>query len=268
MNLSSKTLFHFTNQKNNLLGILENGIFVRYSLETYGEILKSKNELVLPMACFCDIPLSKIKEHTKKYGTYSIGLSKEWGMKNGLSPVIYTHSKSNTAKILNSLTKNITEIFDIDKSEENDRLLKEYGLSEYELNLIKSGNDILNSKLLEKNEELSEQLGHFLKYIKPYEGIGYSNGKKFEDIRFYDEREWRYVPPKDLLKKVEVKDIYKREFYIDPIKKKYINRKLSIHKKLTFEPKDIKFLIIKKENEIPSTIEEIGEIFKNKIAYP
>ena len=267
MNLSSKTLFHFTNQKENLLGMLKNGIYVRYSLETYGKILKSKSELVLPMACFCDIPLSQIREHTKKYGNYSIGLSKEWGVKNGLSPVLYTHYKSDTAKILNSLTKNITELFDIEDSEENDKLLKEYGVSEDELSLIKSGNDILNSKLIDKNTELSEQLGHFLKYVKPYEGIGYSNGKEFKKVRFYDEREWRYVPPKNLLKKLEIKDIYKRKFYVDPVRKRYINMKLSVHKKLTFEPKDIKFLVVNKDNEIPAMIKEIRNLFENDISY-
>lgn len=267
MKLSSNTLFHFTREKDFLISILKNGIFIRYSLETYGKILKSNSELVLPMSCFCDIPLSQINEHRKKYGSYSIGLSKEWAVKNGLSPVLYTHEKSETAKVLNTLFTNLENIFDIEDSEENIKLLKEYGYKEKEIDLVNSGQQLATSKVNEKNKELSRQLGHFLKYVKPYSGTGYSNGTEFKQVKFYDEREWRYVPPKDLLQKIEIKDIYKREYYIDPIKRRYINMELAKRKKLTFKPKDIKFIVVEKENEIPTMIEELRKIFGQNSTY-
>lgn len=267
MNLSSKTLFHFTGESKYLLNILKNGLYIRYSLEAYGKILKSKDELVLPMACFCDIPLSQIKEHTKKYGTYSIGLTKEWGIKNGLSPVLYTNDESETAKILNSLTKDLSSIFDIDDIEENKDYFKDIGLTEDEINLVESGQSLVYGKYEMRIKELSAQLGHFLKYIKPYIGKGYSNGIEFNKVRFYDEREWRYVPPKKLLQKIEIKDIYKREFYNCPIKRRYINIRLAKHKKLTFEPKDIRFIVVEKDNEIPYMIEELRKIFGGMVTY-
>lgn len=267
MSLSSKTLFHFTREKKHLLSILKNGLYIRYSLETYGKILKNNSELVLPMSCYCDIPLSQISEHTKKYGSYSIGLTKDWGIKNGLSPVLYTHHKSETAKLLNSLTHNLSNVFDIDDSEENKKILKSYGLSKDEVNLVEDGKNILNKKIKKKNRELSEQLGHFLKYIKPYDGIGYSGGIEFKKVRFYDEREWRYVPPKKLLKKIEIKDIYKRKFYTDPVKRRYINIKLAKHIKLIFEPKDVRFIVVKNEKEIPDMIDKLKDIFGNRATH-
>lgn len=267
MSISANTLFHFTKKRDFLLSILKNGLYIRYSLETYGGILTSKSELVLPMACFCDIPLSQIKEHTMKYGSYSIGLTKEWGMMNGLSPVIYTHKNSDTSKILNSLTSNLDSIFDIEETKKNEKYISKYKLTEEQQELIEQEKLIFLLDKLGRVNELSEQLSHFLKYIKPYEGVGYSNGKKFEKVRFYDEKEWRYVPPKELLKKIEVKDIYKQKFYTDPIKRRYINIQLAKHKKLTFKPKDIRFIVVKTENEIPKMIENLRMIFGANSSY-
>lgn len=254
--ISANTLFHFTSQIGFLTSILKKGIYIRHSLETYGKIINGKNELVLPMACFCDIPLSKVKEHTSKYGFYAIGLSKEWGIKNGLSPVIYTTEKSETANILNQLSSDLSNFFDIYENEGNNK----------KINLKSLPQEIQNSQS-EKILELSEQLGHFLKYIKPYQGKGYSNGKEFKNIRFYDEREWRYVPPKNLLEKIKVKDSYKREFYESDSKRRLINIKLATHKKLEFTPNDIKFIIVEKDEEIPYLIDEIRKIFSNSVTY-
>lgn len=47
-----------------------------------------------PMVSFCDIPLSLAKDQIEKYGSYAIGMTKEWGIKNSLNPVVYIEKDS------------------------------------------------------------------------------------------------------------------------------------------------------------------------------
>ena len=41
------------------------------------------------MISFCDIPITLLDEHTSRYGVYGIGLSKDWGIKRGVTPTMY-----------------------------------------------------------------------------------------------------------------------------------------------------------------------------------
>ena len=52
------------------------------------------------MVTFCDIPLAMAKDHIKKYGSYAIGLSKDWGGRKKLNPVIDIEKKSLISKDL------------------------------------------------------------------------------------------------------------------------------------------------------------------------
>lgn len=89
--LSSITLFHFTDKLENLQNILLSGL--RSGLVS--EKISGRNIAYFSeMICFCDIPLSKIKEHTKWYGKYAIGIRPDYLKEKGVSPVIYTHSRS------------------------------------------------------------------------------------------------------------------------------------------------------------------------------
>lgn len=62
-------------------------------------------EFAFPMVCFCDIPLSQIKNHIEHYGNYGIGLSKEWGIRNRLNPVLYIELNSSLSKYLEGVIK-------------------------------------------------------------------------------------------------------------------------------------------------------------------
>ena len=255
-NISAHTLFHFTYNKNSLLSILKNGLYVRYSLENFESLINDKAEIVFPMICFCDIPLSHVRRHTNTYGKYAIGLSKSWGMKNQINPIIYTYPNSATTSILNDVVENIENFFDIEEKE----------LEKFKLNrsaeIVYERFNTREEEFSKRVESVNSKLSHFIRYIKPYEGKFYRNGDYLENpVRFYDEREWRFTPSREFLFSKEMKDSYKSEYFIDPKKRRALNIKLAKHIKLTFEPNDVKFIIVERDNEIPDMIKKLDDIF-------
>lgn len=255
-NISAHTLFHFTYNKNSLLSILKNGLYVRYSLENFESLINDKAEIVFPMTCFCDIPLSHVRRHTNTYGKYAIGLSKSWGMKNQINPIIYTYPNSATTTILNEIFENIENFFDINEIE-----LEKIKINKSVETLYWKFNDREN-EFSKRVESLNSKLSHFIRYIKPYEGKFYRNGDYLENpVRFYDEREWRFTPSREFLFSKEMKDSYKSEYFIDPKKRRALNIKLAKHIKLEFEPNDVKFIIVERDNEIPDMIKKLDDIF-------
>ena len=106
---------------------------------------------------------------------------------------------------------------------------------------------------------------NFLSFTKPYQGKLWQDGRyRIETITFYDEREWRYIPKVDLRKEGIPNVIGKHEFlnesFLTDKHKKLENKKLS------FEPTDIKYIIVEKENEIYDMVNEVRNI-KGKFPY-
>ena len=112
----------------------------------------------------------------------------------------------------------------------------------------------------------SEHLSQFLRFIKPYNGIGYSNGNKFKEVCFYDEREWRFVPDKLTLFNKGIKDSYNAEHYNNEVKRRTINMKLAAAIKLKFKSTDINFIVVKEDKEIPKMIKALDEIFGDTVS--
>jgi hypothetical protein len=159
MPLSSNTLIHFTNKKESLFHILEDSFKIFHCRENV--VLGGKAEKIyVPMVSFCDIPMSEIKEHIGKYGSYGIGLTKEWAIRKGLNPVLYVSQTSTLSNSYRTAMKHF--VFDretVDASAEEMALL-----------------DVL-------------------RYMKNYEGTLIRKGATTtENYRFSDEREWRFVP--------------------------------------------------------------------------
>jgi protein associated with RNAse G/E len=224
-NLSSNSLFHFTSSIDNLIGILESTFKPRYCLESIdfaANTRKEKLEAAYPMVCFCDIPLSKIKLHLTKYGKYGIGLKKSWGAENGLSPVFYVDYKCQTSKLI--------EILSTFSNEFHDNLMQ----MTYE-----------------------SYLSRLVMYVKSYEGKMYRNGKYTKLIRFYDEREWRWVP--EILPGNNRMNLTKSEFS-DSQFRSLMNENISNSFRLHFYPDDIQYLVIDNESEIDNFIEKVERI--------
>lgn len=163
MALSASSLFHFTSDKASLFGILEQNFKV-YACKESIVFGKGVNEIRVPMVSFCDIPLSQIKDHISKYGKYGIGLTKEWGIRNGLNPVLYLSKGSNVSlSYLRALSHFVQ-------------------------------GDVNNTPELTGEQKL---LLDVVRYIKNYEGRLERKGSTIESYRYSDEREWRYAPPID-----------------------------------------------------------------------
>src|SRR5437773_4048710 len=113
--VSANTLFHFTGTMENLFNILNNVFRPRFCLENYnvltaGELSPSEDyEWAVPMVSFCDLPLSQTGFHLSVYGDYGIGMTKSWGKRNGIAPVLYVYPEalltSKFADLLNRVGK-------------------------------------------------------------------------------------------------------------------------------------------------------------------
>lgn len=167
----SENLFHFTKTLDVLKSILQNGLYPRYCLEDmswYG----LEDHIAHPMVCFCDIPLSRIHEHTSFYGEYGLGLTKIWGLKNQLDPVIYCDRNG-------LLSKAAKSIGSIDNKDVEDDF----------------------------QERISLAFACLAKLTKPLTGGMYVGGNIVEKD-FYQESEWRYLPREG----IERIGVFKDEF--------------------------------------------------------
>lgn len=141
-------IVHYLDNFESLLKILKNGFAPSYCRENI-----DSSEYYIPMVSFCNIPLKDVDQYVR-YGKYGLGMSLDWALKNGVSPVIYIHDKTPfkdfSEKLFNSrLYKGNVDNFDI----------------------------ILDSVL------------PAIQFFKNWKTI-----YKGKEIITYHEREWRYIP--------------------------------------------------------------------------
>lgn len=155
MAISSNTLFQFTKSIDTLEAILKSkGFWPRYCIE-FGW----NQKFAVPMCCFCDIPLAAIKPHMEFYGHYGLGMTKEWAIKKGISPVMYHIRESKMGKNIGNIIKNI----------QNEDRASAY--TQMALMKIYKG----------------------VNYRKDANGVFLQK----KDYLYYNEREWRFVPEMD-----------------------------------------------------------------------
>ena len=223
MAISTNSIIHYTSSFKVLSLIIKEGFKINYC----SEVLKLGNgssAAAHPMITFCDIPLSNSSQHFNAYGSYGLGLTKEWAVKNGVNPVIYIDNESLIAESIYSLIKerrdNRTNLTDKQKTE------------------------ILQIK----------------SYAKNYKGTLKRNGKpEKKDYIFYNEREWRLIPPDNKIQdnsfSVSLKK-YRKD-------KRFYNSKLD-KIRYEFDITDISYIIVKKTSEISKMIKYLSKIFHNK----
>jgi Putative abortive phage resistance protein AbiGi, antitoxin len=223
--LSSNTLFNFTTKPRFFYDKLRHGFAPRFCLEDLSVFYGANKSKAFPMVCFCDIPVSQLKDHIWNYGKYGIGLTKEWGIKNKLHPVLYYPPEfSQIIEYFKSLKKTIHQL----------ETLGEDG------------------KRLSENAKID--YAHLVRYLKLYAGK-----ENKQDIRFYDEKEWRYLP----MAENGDKFFLDREIFDNQLKREEENRKI-FTRKIDFKADDIKFLVVPNEKEAEKLISQLYQLGNEK----
>lgn len=212
MNPKSHTLFHFTKTNSTLKLALKNGFWPRYCLEDVRWLTLKDTEFIgYPMVCFCDIPLSRVDEHVKFYGNFGIGLTKEWALSNGLTPVQYIANSS-----IPETFKRLTHV-----------------VGEHGDELADAGWSLIR---------------FLLAHAKPIEGnMVVSNSLVSKE--FIQESEWRYIPRNQL-----IQDHLSRSDFEDEAILQANNDLTRNNCMLKFTPKDIKYIFVKSDSDIPDII--------------
>jgi len=165
MAISTNSIIHYTDKLDSLLAIISEGFKVRFC----SELMQSPGwrvNVMVPMVSFCDIPFSSFQDHIEAYGSYGIGLSKQWAFRMGVNPVLYLSKGS-------SLTRQYLD---------------------YMAETIKK-----KTKADIKALDFMKQL---IIYAKNYQADLERKDTVIENYRFYNEREWRYILQSHSKKKV------------------------------------------------------------------
>ncbi|MEY4877024.1 MAG: hypothetical protein RL708_2173, partial [Bacteroidota bacterium] len=177
MNISSNSLFHFSKSLEVLLSILNDKFYGSYCKETFF-FNSEKSVLGIPKISFCDIPLTAIS-NTKQYGEYGIGMKKEWAKRKKLNPVMYLEKDS---LISETVVSSINGLHNI-----TSKMIKPSidSANEHPINV-----ELYKSMLSGVDFTLDS-----ICFIKPYEEDLERDGMEtIKNHRFYDEREWCYIP--------------------------------------------------------------------------
>lgn len=249
-----------------------------------------KNYHFIPMVCFCDLPISSGKAYIFKDRKYAIGLSKEWGEINGLNPVMYISKNSKVIKNFRYAYNNYNDL-DIQIEKEKNELL-ELKFEDIDKNTLNEITKILGKKITEKEFEDAKKmfvrqclgedllLGYshslndlydilfykndmlkkriykllmiannaikFILFLKPYTN-------KTKTIKYYDEKEWRYVP--DVSKQlIECPNEVVKEFQEKGKDSILFQREVGLLNRFTgntlkFEPSDLRYIIVMDEDK-------------------
>jgi len=270
--ISANSLFHYTFCKDRLISILNNGFKPRYSLEKLGLLKKDalkeyfekklgkeitmedvSDEFAIPMCCFCDIPLNLVGNHIMIYGEYSIGLDKSWGEQNAICPVMYVPLGGDSRflfELIVSFTQRLLPVIQKKYTQFKKPPVEDCNLNE-DISII-SWMQYVDSVI------------NLTMYIKPYQGFYERAFPEFrnENYKFYDEREWRYIPKYFL----ERKFLYKDEFE----KSEFLARHNDSLGHVSFNMEDITDIIVpdyevNQFREIVSRIERLKDFDLSKI---
>lgn len=163
----TNTLFHSIREFSSLIDIIsDRGFKASYADES----ISGYNVKIL-MVSFSNVALLESQSQVN-YGDFSIGLTLEWGMKNGLEPVIYTYNKSYIGATF------FENYYVAAKDSAILRVLDENGKAKDE-----------NFGLIMDLDQISENSYNILMHLKPY----LVTNKSGNEFIAYNDREWRFL---------------------------------------------------------------------------
>lgn len=222
MGLSSNILWHQTDF-NGFKAILKSRcLSCSYCLES---LLDDQYKIAFPMISLSDIPLADIGEYLEQYGGYSFGFSRKWVIQNGFNPVWYSE-KSNIA--MNKHKEILYESLREDKS------------------------DIASS--------VFSLFFYYSSYQKAIEGPLFVKSKNciYSNYRYYDEREYRFIPDYDSLIKKSISPFLTEKDYNDYKNKKGSSR---IEYTIPFSIPDLEIIITKTDKQVLSIRKGLKDIY-------
>jgi hypothetical protein len=224
---------HYTKRFDILIRILKNGFVPSYCLENINDF-----KYYIPMVSFCNIPFSDVNLYLH-YGEYGIGMSLDWALNNSISPVVYIHKTTPFRNIHAEIKfynhKNmIDEIFDCKPFDEVENNVNNYDYDNH----------------TKKSNELNEIAVSAIQFYKNWE-TEYRN----QNIRTYQEREWRFIP-----KLKEKKIISEIDDDFKSIEKKD-KPHLPMHVIKLADIESIRYILIKNENQREKILNELNKKF-------
>ena len=144
-------IVHYLDNFEILLKIIKDGFAPSYCIENI-----DSEEYYIPMVSFCNIALKDVDQYMR-YGKYGLGMSLDWAIKNGISPVVYIHEKTP---------------------------FKDFSTKLFSSGLYKD--DINNFDVIQN--AIIPAIQFFKNWKTTYKG---------KEIITYHEREWRYIPDLD-----------------------------------------------------------------------
>ena len=253
-------LYHYTKEFSRLTGILNKGFLASYSNETFA----GRNLKILMVSFSNHSYIDALNE--VNYGDYAIGMSKSWGEMRELHPVSYTTALSLSASSLNELieysalgqTIKFLSEFPVKPdgaittgNAKTDRFFQVNwsSLTKEDLKIVK---EIFEDIFID-----SQELQKYMKQVDVKTNLG-------EKKNSFLDREWRYVPNKDIISGNPV--IYEKSRSGDDVNKEWVswNKRDKPHQatsSLEFGLNDIKYIVTKYKMELPNIYETLYRIY-------
>ena len=269
-NSHTSTLFHYTKTANRLLSILKEGFRFSYCLEEY--YLLRYGNIGVPMISFCDIPIHDSVEHSKKYGNYAIGLTKDALFEceeilRRISPVHYYISPDSIKPVFQEF-ENIRRMQNELASDRFSPIIKER-IKAMERGECARIDGIPNELVMEGTRykmHIQQNLVATclaIGLLKPY--VSYSSKQKKYNSN-YDECEWRIIEPElwDMDEGTKFNWLWsvpEYEAWRGKGTKPFIKSENDEnYAGITFTVDCISVIIVKTEKEIPSFIKRLGKL--------